>query len=253
MNVKTLTGIESLSLDVDSVAAIIARIQNHTGEIPWSENGHTDPWDHVESIMGLTIGGYIDEAHAGFEWMIRNQLDNGAWYASYRKGIPEDKTLDTNMTSYIAVGAFHHYLITRDTEYLKALWPMVKAAIGYALSLQAPGGEIYWAKSPEGRIDRMSLLTGSCSVYMSLKCALAIAGILNQPVPGWKEGLKKLGDAIKHRPHNFNVTKSRFSMDWFYPVLSGALTDEEAHRRIDKHWKKFVVDGLGVKCVSDEP
>lgn len=253
MNFKTLSSTESLSLDIDSVAAIIAKIQTDTGEIPWSENGHTDPWDHVESIMGLTIGGYINEARAGFEWMIKNQLDSGAWYASYRKGVPEDKTLDTNMSSYIAVGAFHHYLITHDTEYLKMMWPMVKAAIEYALSLQAPGGEIYWAKSPEGRIDRMSLLTGSSSVYMSLKCSLAIAGILNRSVPGWKESLKKLGDAIKYRPHIFNVTKSRFSMDWFYPVLSGTLTDEEAQRRIDKHWKKFVVDGLGVKCVSDEP
>jgi len=253
MNFKTLSSRESLSLDIDSVAAIISKIQTDTGEIPWSKNGHTDPWDHVESIMGLTIGGYIDEARAGFEWMIKNQLDSGAWYSSYRKGVPEDKTLDTNMSSYIAVGAFHHYLITHDIEYLKMMWPMVKTAMEYALSLQAPGGEIYWAKSPEGRIDRMSLLTGSSSIYMSIKCSLVIAGILNRSVPGWKEGLKKLGDAIKYRPHIFNVTKSRFSMDWFYPILSGALTDEDAQKRIDKYWKKFVVDGLGVRCVSDEP
>lgn len=253
MNFKTLSSRESLSLDIDSVAAIIAKIQTDTGEIPWSKNGHTDPWDHVESIMGLTIGGYINEARAGFEWMIQNQLKNGAWYSSYRKGVPEDKTLDTNMSSYIAVGVFHHYLITHDIEYLKMMWPMVKTAVEYALSLQAPGGEIYWAKSPESRVDRMSLLTGSSSVYMSLKCSLAIAGILNRSVPGWKKGLKKLGDAIKYRPHIFNVTKSRFSMDWFYPILSGALTDKDAKKRIDKYWKKFVVDGLGVRCVSDEP
>lgn len=253
MNVKTLSSRESLSLDIDSVAAIIAKTQTETGEIPWSQDGHTDPWDHVESIMGLTIGGYIDEARVGFEWMLKNQLDSGAWYSSYRKGVPEDKTLDTNMSSYIAVGVFHHYLITQDIEYLKMMWPMVKSAIEYALSLQAPGGEIYWAKSPEGRIDHMSLLTGSSSVYMSLKCSLAIAGILNHSVPDWKERFKKLGDALKYRPNIFNVTKSRFSMDWFYPILCGALTEEDAQKRIDKHWKKFVVDGLGVRCVSDEP
>ena len=42
-------------------------------------------------------------------------------------------------------------------------------------------------------------------------------------------------------------------MDWFYPVLSGAVTDESARERIDQQWKKFVVEGMGVLCVSDRP
>jgi hypothetical protein len=49
------------------------------------------------------------------------------------------------------------------------------------------------------------------------------------------------------------MTKSRFSMDWFYPILAGALTGDDARRRIDKYWKKFVVEGQGVRCVFDEP
>ena len=49
------------------------------------------------------------------------------------------------------------------------------------------------------------------------------------------------------------MTKSRFSMDWFYPVLSGAVTGADAQRRIERGWKKFVVEGLGVRCVSDQP
>ena len=49
------------------------------------------------------------------------------------------------------------------------------------------------------------------------------------------------------------MTKSRYSMDWFYPILCGAVTGENAQRRIEKHWKKFVVETLGVRCVSDRP
>jgi hypothetical protein len=49
------------------------------------------------------------------------------------------------------------------------------------------------------------------------------------------------------------MTKSRFSMDWFYPVLSGAVTGHDARKRIGQHWKKFVVEGMGVRCVSDRP
>jgi len=253
MNLKTLGRKQTLSLNIDSIAELIAKTQLASGEIPWSLNDKTDPWDHVESIIGLTIGGYIKEARLGFEWMIHNQLDNGAWYASYKKGVPEDKTMDANLSSYISVGVFHHFLITKDISFLEYMWPTITSAIEYTVSLQAPSGEIYWAKSPEHITDKMALLTGSSSIYMSLKCAIAIAKQLNKPMPAWEEALTKLGEAIKYRPHLFNVTKSRFSMDWFYPVLSGALTGDAAKKQIDKNWKKFVVNGMGVKCVSDEP
>ncbi|MBU0987519.1 MAG: phenyltransferase domain-containing protein, partial [Proteobacteria bacterium] len=110
-----------------------------------------------------------------------------------------------------------------------------------------------WAISPEGKIDPMALLTGSSSVYMSIKCALAIARQLGYDMPAWREGLMRLGDAIRHRPYNFNMSKSRYSMDWFYPILSGALTGEKAQNRVEKFWKKFVIKGQGVRCVSDRP
>jgi hypothetical protein len=42
-------------------------------------------------------------------------------------------------------------------------------------------------------------------------------------------------------------------MYWFYPILSGALTGEAAEHRMDKYWHKYVIDGQGVRCVSDQP
>ncbi|MGH3532720.1 MAG: prenyltransferase, partial [Mycobacterium sp.] len=35
-------------------AESIAAVQEPSGAIPWSEYGHTDPWDHVECAMALT-------------------------------------------------------------------------------------------------------------------------------------------------------------------------------------------------------
>jgi hypothetical protein len=99
----------------------------------------------------------------------------------------------------------------------------------------------------------MALLTGSSSIYMSLKCAIAIAAELGKTAVNWTDALLRLGGAIRSRPYLFNMTKSRFSMDWFYPVLCGAVTGKGAGRRIDRQWKKFVVEGLGVRCVSDQP
>jgi MMP endo-(1,4)-3-O-methyl-alpha-D-mannosidase len=242
-----------LAVNIDAVADLIVRTQEESGEIPWFAGDKTDPWDHVESAMGLAIGGYLAEARRAYGWMRRMQLSDGSWYAAYRNGEPEDCTRDTNMTSYVAVGVFHYYLITGDRSFLARYWDCIEAAVDFAVDMQAPGGEIHWAKNPEGRIDPMALLTGSSSVFMSLKCALAAGAVLDCHRPDWREALAALGDAVSRKPHRFNQTKARFSMDWFYPVLCGALTGEAAQKRIDALWRKFVVPGHGVRCVSDEP
>ena len=241
------------SIGVAQAASFIAQTQRPDGEIPWCEGQKTDPWDHVESAMGLSVGGYLGEARRAFEWLAGKQLDDGSWYTAYRQGVAEDKTRDANLSSYIAVGVLHYYLITKDTVFLKEMWPTLSKAIEFALSLQTPSGEIYWAISPENNVDRMALLTGSSSIYMSIKCALAIAKILGIFMPPWEIALNKLAEAIEHKPYLFNMTKSRYSMDWFYPVLSGVITGDDAQKRLDKYWKKFVVEDRGVRCVSDKP
>jgi len=253
MELNTSRSRNDLAIDIDSIAALIVNTQRESGEIPWCEGKKTDPWDHIESAMGLSIGGYFHEAKRAFNWMVKKQLSDGSWYATYINGVPEDKTRDANMSSYISVGVFHYYLVTNDKLFLKEMWKTVYKAIEFALSLQTPGGEIHWAISPEGKTDPMALLTGSSSIYMSIKCALAIGKQLGHSMPIWEEALVKLGNAIRHKQYNFNMTKSRFSMYWFYPILSGALTGEHAQKRIDKYWKKYVVEGHGAKCVNDEP
>lgn len=240
-------------LDTDEVASFIASVQKANGEIPWSAGGKTDPWDHVESAMGLSVAGYIKEAEMAYRWMSSTQLKDGSWWAAVKDGEPVDKTKDANFSSYIAVGVYHHFLVTGNESFLRSMWPTVKAGIDYALNLQAPGGEIYWARNGEGVVDTMALLTGSSSVYMSLKCALAIARRLGKKRPAWEISLGRLGEAIKERPNLFNMMKKRYSMDWYYPVLCGAVTGMDARRRIDKSWDRFVVPDWGVRCVSDRP
>ena len=36
--------------------------QRASGEIPWFEGGHTDPWDHTEAAMALSIAGETEAA-----------------------------------------------------------------------------------------------------------------------------------------------------------------------------------------------
>ena len=42
-------------------------------------------------------------------------------------------------------------------------------------------------------------------------------------------------------------------MDWYYPILSGCLKQNEKLRYIHKIFKDFYVDGIGIKCVIEEP
>jgi hypothetical protein len=242
-----------LPIDIESLAASIAAVQRQTGEIPWHEGGKTDPWDHVEAAIGLTIGGYYEEARKAFMWLASTQLEDGGWYSVYRDGVPENLTKESNMSSYIAVGVFHYYLITQDRPFLERIWPTVCAAMDFTAAMQAPGGEVYWARNPQGQVDPVALLTACSSIFMSLKCALVLALLLGESKPAWQEALKRLGDALRYRPHLFDKTKSRYSMDWFYPVLCGAVTGSEARKRMERSWNKFMVEGLGTRCVSDNP
>jgi MMP endo-(1,4)-3-O-methyl-alpha-D-mannosidase len=241
------------AVDIAATAALIVEIQKPDGAIPWSHGGKTDPWDHVEAAMGLCIGGFLPQARRAYEWLAATQQGDGSWYAAYCDGRTDDRTRDANLTAYVAVGVYHYYLVTGDLAFVENMWPTLKAATDFAVSLQAPTGEIHWAISPQGQVDPMALLTGSSSIHMSIKCALALARRLKVSAPRWQTALGKLSNAIEHHPQRFNMTKSRYAMDWFYPILAGAVRGDHAQSRIDKYWKKFIIEGQGVRCVSDRP
>lgn len=253
MNQKHLAPQLSGTLNIDSIITLLLLLQRPSGDIPWHKNGKTDPWDLVETIMGLNIGHQKNAACRAFGWLKKMQNKDGSWYSAYMDGLPSDRTCESHMAAYISVGLFHFWLTYKDKSFLASFWPTMRDAINYAVSLQTRTGEIYWARSPEGKVDPMSLLTGSSSIFFSLKCAIAVARILDTPQPLWETAFYRLGTSIQEHPHNYNVSKSRFSMYWFYPVLSGAVTGKKAEQRLAKQWPKYVIEGQGARCVSDQP
>ncbi len=232
-------------------AESIAAVQLRSGEIPWSDGGHTDPWDHVECAMALTAAGLFEESRAAYEWSRREQRPDGSWAIQYRRGTVEDANSDSNFCAYIATGVWHHVLVTDDHDFAERLWPTVHAAIDFVLNLQAGTGEIYWAHGPGGVLPE-ALLTGNSSVYHSIRCALALADRLGAPQPEWEVAVGRLGHAIAEHPAAF-TDKPLHSMDWYYPILGGALHGAAAQERIEARWDEFVVDGLGIRCVNDRP
>ncbi|NGN67121.1 prenyltransferase [Streptomyces sp. A7024] len=249
-----LTGVLTAEEAAATVAGIAA-VQRADGAIPWFRGHHLDPWDHIEAAMALDAAGEHARAEAAYEWLAAHRLPDGSWYAAYADGDaeqPTDRGRETNFVAYIAVGVWHHHLSTGDDAFLERMWPAVRDAVEFVLALQQPGGQIGWKREPDGAALTDALLTGSSSIHQALRCALAIAERRGEPQPDWELAAGQLGHAIRRHPERF-LDKDRFSMDWYYPVLGGAVTGAAAKERIEADWDRFVVPGLGVRCVSDRP
>lgn len=242
-------------LRADQLAATadtIAELQLPDGMIPWFPGGHADPWNHVEAAMALLTVGRRAEAERAYEWLVAKQLPSGAWHHYYLADRVEQDKLEANVTAYVAAGVWHHWLITGDRGFLESMWPVVERAFDFVLDLQTPRGEIIWARHADGTPWSFALLTGSSSICHSLRCAIAIAGLLGEERPEWELSAARLAAVIRDEPDAF-APKHRWAMDWYYPVLTGVVGDEAGRKRLAERYDAFVMDGKGVRCVSDRP
>lgn len=249
----------------------ILELQRDNGAIPWYDGGVIDPWNHTEAAMGLTVLGETEAARKAFAYLTQSQLDDGSWWGQLGSAVPFDEEeqkytggeegagksiRDTNFVSYIATGAWHHYLITEDKAWLRAIWPHIDAAMNFVIAHQSEHGEIRWAANDPHTPEDDALITGCSSIYKSLECAGLVARELGHSRTDWCNARTRLGNALRDKPHRFDRTwepKDRYSMDWYYPVLAGALKGEAARRRIASKWDIFVAEGKGCRCVLDQP
>ncbi|MFI6579338.1 prenyltransferase [Nocardiopsis sp. NPDC050513] len=238
-------------------AAYLARAQEPDGAIPWFPGGHTDVWDHVECAMALTVTGRSVPAHAeaarrAYLWLAESRHPGGGWSAKFRQGAPVTDLREANHAAYPAVGLLHHLLVTGDAAFAERTWPVVESGLEFVLGLRGEHGEILWARSEDGSPGDHALLTVCSSVHHALRCGAALGARLGRERPAWSAAADRLETLINDREDLF-ADRSRFSMDWFYPILSGAVRGVAAKERLQDRWDRFVVPGLGVRCVSDQP
>jgi hypothetical protein len=239
--------------EVAESAASIAALQRPSGMIPWYPGGHCDPWNHVETAMALDVAGRHTEAERAYEWLVRVQRPDGSWFNYYLDGDEvEDAKLDTNVCAYLATGVWHHWLITGDLAFVEHLWPTVRRAIDWVLTLQTAQGQILWAREVDELPWQYALLTGSSSICHALDCARRLAALLGVGAPRWDAAQRALERVIRTEPGAFEP-KERWAMDWYYPVLCDVVVGRAAEQRLGRSWSTFVMPGRGVRCVSDEP
>jgi hypothetical protein len=229
----------------------IAAEQQPGGAIGWPDS-HVDAWNHVECVMALSVCGLRGAARRGYDWLRTAQRPDGSWPKRCEGGTATDEAGESNHAAYPAVGVWHEVLLTGDDEFAETMWPVVRGGIDFALGLQQPRGEIVWQRATDGAPAAYALLTGCSSMHQALRCAIALAEHVGQPQPDWELAAAQLGHAVACHPEAF-ADKSRFSMDWYYPVLGGPLRGAAARQRLAADWDTFVVPGLGVRCVSDQP
>jgi hypothetical protein len=251
VEIPHLSGVLSAK-DVRETAASIARAQEPSGAVPWFDGGHTDTWDHVEGAMALLVGGHVEAAERAYGWLVETQRPDGSWPLRLDRGQPEDAGTDANMVAYVAVGVWHHWLVRRDEAFLRRTWPTVRRALDCVTGMQLSFGGIAWARGARGVLADTALVASSSSVHHALAAGLALADLLDEPQPEWELAAGRLGHALTRHEALFEQ-KTRFSMDWYYPVLGGAVRGPAARTRLGARWQDFVVPGLGVRCVDDQP
>lgn len=263
---------------LEATAHTIVQVQAPCGAIPWETRGESagkvDAWDHTECAMALAATGHVAEAEAAYAWLAQTQRPDGTWPIEWRlrcgDPVVVDAGADANQCAYLAVGVLHHWSIRQDLPFVQSLWPTVDAALDAVVALQLSTGGIAWGRGSGGTADE-ALLTSSSSIAHALRCGLGLAAVLGEQRPAWRLALDRLAAALRRHcaweaqqagrfaaaddetPAVLFADRRRFSMDWYYPVLGGALRGPQALERIDAGWGSFVVPGLGIRCIEGNP
>ena len=239
-------------------AASIVAMQEPDGAIPWTVGAHTDVWNHLEAAMALTVAGEHDAAERAFAWVLAGQRPDGSWPMKYVAGEVEDASGETNMSAYLAVAVWHHWLVRRDPAFVARCWPTVRRALDWVVSMQLPFGGIAWAQEwadgrpgtgPPGRAARRLLERAP-----ALRAGVSLAELLDDPQPEWELAGGRLRHALARapRPVPGQVARSRWTGTtrcWVAPSAATRRERAAGGRGGTTSW----CPGLGVRCVSTNP
>ena len=171
-----------------------------------------------------------------------------------RRGqLPRDRGRETNFCAYrrrrrlAPLPGHRRRRVPRPDVARRARGDRVRAR-----NSSGPAAQIGWKREADGTPVDDALLTGCSSVYQALRCALAIAEEREEPQPDWELAAGALGHAIRSHPERF-LDKSRYSMDWYYPVLGGAMPGAQARRGSRRAGTASSSPDLGVRCVLPNP
>ncbi len=230
-----------------STGAWLASRQRRDGLVPWTPEGPADPWNHIEAAMALECTGNARAARRAYRYLLERQRSDGALPVDLTED--GDGRVDTNAVAYFAAGVLHHFVATGDRAFARAALPACERALTYVLDHRIPGGAVAWSVEGDGTAAPDALVAASSSIVTSLRAAARLADLLGREGERWRRAADGIADAVVGRTSRF-LDKDVFAMDWYYPVLSGALPAAPARAVIAEGWPAFVT-AEGVRCRSD--
>ena len=229
----------------------IARMQERSGAIAWPD-GHVDAGDHVECAMALSACGLRSRPGGPTGGCARPSAPTARGPVRSRPAATPGG--ESHHAAYVAVGAWHEYQVTGDERHALAMWPTVRGAVQRALGLRTPRGEVRWERDAAGVPETYALLSGRASIHLSLRCAVALAKLADDPRPELmaRPGRHQLG--APGGPAPGGVRGQEPGPPWTGTTRcsaepSAARTRTAGSRRPGvRSWPRV----SGVRCVSDE-
>jgi|TARA_B110000459_G_C16590401_1_gene485908 hypothetical protein len=228
---------EDLRIKLEPAKDWIIFNQLEDGSIPWDEKGKCDPWDHCECLIALAIYKEWDAFDKGLAWFFNNINKDGLISPEFKNQESTQHHFESHHAPYVALPIMQARLMGRNEPKIDEFESKLENIFDNLKNFKDKDGYYFWAKDKNGYSDN-SLITATMSIFLSLK-ALNNESSIDLDLKKWNEKFDRDG-----------VDRSRFSMDFYYPYLAGIKKDKNEFKL---NLKNFYKEGLGVKCVEEEP
>ena len=226
----------------------ILKNQKDNGEILWDDKGKWDFWDHCECLIALSIYEEWEAFRRGLDFCLNMVDQEGLVKSQYINGKISQDYFEAHHAPYIYLPLLQKYYIDNDINYLLKYRSEIHQIYKGTKKFKDADGYYHWALDQNGLLDD-TLVTSSCSLELSRRAYNKICELIQD------EEFIDHNIIISNTKLNSNkfdrggINRSRFSMDSYYPILCDSGTKEDANKILNK----FYVNGLGIKCVEEEP
>ena len=238
-------------LEIEESARWIEALQLESGLVPWHAGGHIDPWNHIESVIAMAIGGRSSAALRGLDGLMKLQNRDGSFCHFYLYDGVKEADRDPNVICYFGVGALALTSIY-GIDFVAPYTKMLIDAVNYVVSVQRRDGLLPALVTPDGFEKGRPLRAANCSIMTSLDAAIVYGDAANldpKVTEPWKECLWLLRDSYRVAGDEKFASTYDWAMDWYYPILAMAGYEEnDLDLRFREGKDRFFEGGFGVRC-----
>ena len=222
--------------------------QNKEGAILWDKKGKWDIWDHCECLIALAIYEEWEAFDKGIRYCMKLINEEGLVKSEFINNKVTKNFYEAHHAPYIFLPLLQKYYIDADKEYLESFKKEIQKINQGLQNFKGEDGFYFWALDKNGYADN-SLITSTCSIELSRRAFNGICSIIGDENLIDPAVVISKTQLVSKRFNRDGIDRSRFSMDSYYPLLCGCGNEMQAKEVL----KKFYVEGLGVKCVIEEP